>query len=116
MVQQTPEQGFGAGLVIQRPGRRNQCEEYNNSSTKKRLGMERSRSPQGEFAGKYQHDWSSRQIDLQKFFNKSCCRTINTNFAIFRHSLENYKRASGLYPSTLSPWPWPGCFFVQKNN
>ena len=31
------------------------CTEYNNESKENRLGMERSQSPQGEFADKYQH-------------------------------------------------------------
>ena len=39
--------------------------EYNNGK-KKRMGMERSRSPHGEFADKYQHDLLSCQINLQK--------------------------------------------------
>ena len=45
-----------------------QCAEYNNGNKKKHFGMERSRSPQGELADKYQHDLLSCQINLQKWF------------------------------------------------
>ena len=45
-----------------------QCAEYNNGNKKKHFGMERSRSPQGELAYKYQHDLLSCHINLQKLF------------------------------------------------
>ena len=45
-----------------------QCAEYNNGNKKKHFGMERSRSPHGELADKYQHDLLSCQINLRKLF------------------------------------------------
>ena len=56
----------------------------NNGNKKKHFGMERSRSPQGELADKYQHDLLSCQINLQKLFTVG---NFSISLAVFpRHS------------------------------